>query len=99
MSFLDSLVEAVVRGDRSVKNRQLKKKINALKRRRKCGGNMTPSVKVVNGVPKVTCTPKDKKKARLQKKLMRIRKSRVSQFKKSIAKAKDTKRFRNILKK
>lgn len=84
-----------IRGDRNVKNKILKKKINKLKRLRKCGKGMTAKVTVVNGVPKVTCSPKDKKRARLQKRIMRIRKSQGSKFKKSYQKAQDTKQFRS----
>ena len=55
---------------------------------------MTPSVSTKDGQVRVTCTPKDRTRARKQKRVMRIRKSKISAFRKSIAKARDTKKFR-----
>ena len=65
MAFLDFLVEQelnelVVRGNRSTKDKIKKKRLNRMKRLKKCSGNLTPSVTTVNGVQKVTCTPKDR---------------------------------------
>ena len=47
-----------------------------------------------DGQVRVTCTPKDRTRARKQKRVMRIRKSKISDFRKSIAKARDTKKYR-----
>ena len=74
MAFLDFLVEQelnelVVRGNRSTKDKIKKKRLNRMKRLKKCSGNMTPSVTTVNGVQKVTCTPKDRKRARMMKRV------------------------------
>lgn len=91
---LDKLDEIVARGNRNLKDKRLKNKINKLKRMRKCSGNMTPKVKIVNGIPKIVCSVKDRTRARIQKRIMRIRKSKKAEFKKSLAKAQDTKRFR-----
>ena len=76
MAFLDFLVEQelnelVVRGNRSTKDKIKKKRLNRMKRLKKCSGNLTPSVTTVNGVQKVTCTPKDRKRARMMKRVSR----------------------------
>ena len=89
-----TLNEVFVRGNHSQQDKIKRRKINRLKRIKKCSGNMTPHVSTKNGQIKIVCTPKDKSRARKQKRVMRIRKSKVSQFRKSIAKARDTKKFR-----
>lgn len=89
-----TLSEVFVRGNHNQQDKIKRKKINRLKRLKKCSGNMTPHVTTTNGQIKVTCTPKDRKRARKQKRVMRIRKAKVSQFRKSIAKSRDTKNFR-----
>ena len=103
MKFLDFLAEnerlneLVVRGNRSQKDKLKRKKINRLKRLKKCNGtNMTPSVTTVNGVQKVTCTPKDRKRARMMKRVSRRLKANPMKMKRRVAKAKDTKKFRGI---
>lgn len=86
--------EVFARGNHNQQDKIKRKKINRLKRMKKCSGNMTPHVSTQNGQIRVTCTPKDRKRARKQKRVMRIRKAKVGQFRKSIAKARDTKNFR-----
>ena len=87
--------EIFVRGNHSLKDKIKRKKINRLKKLKRCNGkNMTPSVSTKDGQVRVTCTPKDRTRARKQKRVMRIRKSKISAFRKSIAKARDTKKFR-----
>lgn len=90
------LNELILRGDRSNKNKILRKKINKAKRLKKCSGNMTPSVKVSNGVPRVTCSPKDRKKSRQMKKIYRKLKANPMKMRRRVAKARDTKIFRQI---
>ena len=89
-----ALSEVFVRGNHNQQDKIKRKKINRLKRIKKCSGNMTPRVSTKNGQIRVTCTPKDRNRARKQKRVMRIRKSKVSQFRKSISKSLDTKKFR-----
>lgn len=89
-----ALSEVFVRGNHNQQDKIKRKKINRLKRIKKCSGNMTPHVSTKNGQIIVTCTPKDRNRARKQKRVMRIRKSKVSQFRKSISKSLDTKKFR-----
>lgn len=89
-----ALSEVFVRGNHNQQDKIKRKKINRLKRIKKCSGNMTPHVSTKNGQIRVTCTPKDRNRARKQKRVMRIRKSKVSQFRKSISKSLDTKKFR-----
>lgn len=89
-----ALSEVFVRGNHNQQDKIKRKKINHLKRIKKCSGNMTPHVSTKNGQIRVTCTPKDRNRARKQKRVMRIRKSKVSQFRKSISKSLDTKKFR-----
>lgn len=101
MAFLDFLVEQelnelVVRGNRSTKDKIKKKRLNRMKSLKKCSGNMTPSVTTVNGVQKVTCTPKDRKRARMMKRVSRRLKANPMKMKRRVAKAKDTKKFRGI---
>ena len=101
MAFLDFLVEQelnelVVRGNRSTKDKIKKKRLNRMKRLKKCSGSMTPSVTTVNGVQKVTCTPKDRKRARMMKRVSRRLKANPMKMKRRVAKAKDTKKFRGI---
>lgn len=103
MAFLDFLIEhenslneLVVRGNRNVKDKLKRKKLNRAKKLKKCTGNMTPHVTTVNGVPKVTCTPKDRKKARLMKRVSRRLKANPMKMKRRSAKMKDTKKFRGI---
>lgn len=102
MAFLDFLVEQelnelVVRGNRSTKDKIKKKRLNRMKRLKKCNGtNMTPSVTTVNGVQKVTCTPKDRKRARMMKRVSRRLKANPMKMKRRVAKTKDTKKFRGI---
>lgn len=87
--------EIFARGNHSLKDKIKRKKINRLKKLKRCSGNnMTPSVSTKDGQVRVTCTPKDRTRARKQKRVMRIRKSKISAFRKSIAKARDTKKFR-----
>ena len=86
--------EIFARGNHSLKDKIKRKKINRLKKLKRCSGNMTPSVSTKDGQVRVTCTPKDRTRARKQKRVMRIRKSKISDFRKSIAKARDTKKFR-----
>ena len=86
--------EIFARGNHSLKDKIKRKKINRLKKLKKCSGNMTPSVSTKDGQVRVTCTPKDRTRARKQKRVMRIRKNKISAFRKSIAKARDTKKFR-----
>lgn len=86
--------EIFARGNHSLKDKIKRKKINRLKKLKKCSANMTPSVSTKDGQVRVTCTPKDRTRARKQKRVMRIRKSKISAFRKSIAKARDTKKFR-----
>lgn len=89
-----ALSEVFVRGNHNQQDKIKRKKINRLKRLKKCSGNMTPHISTQNGQIRVTCTPKDRTRARKQKRVMRIRKSKVSQFRKSISKSLDTKKFR-----
>ena len=86
--------EIFARGNHSLKDKIKRKKINRLKKLKRCSGNMTPSVSTKDGQVRVTCTPKDRTRARKQKRVMRIRKSKISAFRKSIAKPRDTKKFR-----
>ena len=100
MKFADKVNEIFVRGNHNQQDKLKRKKINRLKRIRKCNGkNMRPSVSTTNGQVKVKCVPVNRQKARKMKRVMRIRKAKVSQFRKSMAKARDTKKFRNIIKK
>lgn len=87
--------EIFARGNHSLTDKLKMKKINRLKRLKKCSGNLTPSVSTKDGQIRVICTPKDRTRARKQKRVMRIRKSKISAFRKSITKARDTKKFRN----
>ena len=89
-----TLNEVFARGNHNQQDKIKRRKINRLKRIKKCNGNLTPHISTQNGQIKIVCTPKDRTRARKQKRVMRIRKSKVSQFRKSIAKAKDTKKFR-----
>ena len=95
----NALSEVFARGNHNQKDKLKRKKINRQKRLRKCSGNMTPHVTTTNGQVRVVCKPKNRQKARKMKRVMRIRKAKVSQFRKSMAKARDTKKFRNIIKK
>ena len=96
----NTLSEVFARGNHNQKDKLKRKKINRMKRLRKCNGkNMRPSVSTTNGQVKVKCVPLNRQKARKMKRVMRIRKAKVSQFRKSMAKARDTKKFRNIIKK
>ena len=54
-----------------------------MKRLKKCNGNLTPSVTTVNGVQKVTCTPKDRKRARMMKRVSRRLKANPMKMKRS----------------
>lgn len=90
----EAIAEVFARGNHNTKDKMLKKRINRLKRLKRCSGNMTAKVSTKNGQVKVVCSPKDRKRARLQKKLMRKRKANKAMFRKSLAKAQDTKKFR-----
>ena len=94
-----TLSEVFARGNHNQKDKIKRRKINRLKRLKKCSGNMRPHVTTKNGQIRVTCVPLNRSKSRKMKRVMRIRKAKVSQFRKSIAKTRDTKKFRNIIKK
>ena len=95
----NTLSEVFARGNHNQKDKLKRKKINRMKRLKKCSGNLRPHVTTTNGQIKVKCVPVNRQKARKMKRVMRIRKAKVSQFRKSMAKARDTKKFRNIIKK
>ena len=95
----NTLSEVFARGNHNQKDKLKRKKINRMKRLRKCSGNLRPHVTTTNGQVKVKCVPVNRSKSRKMKRVMRIRKAKVSQFRKSMAKARDTKKFRNIIKK
>ena len=93
--YKEQLDEVVMsKANKSVSDKKLAKKKAIAKGKKKCSGNMTPSISTNGTQVKVKCTPKDKSKGRTMKKVARRMKSDKAALRKKAAKTAATKTFR-----
>lgn len=93
--YKGQLEEVVMsKANRSVQDKKLAKKKAQAKAKKKCSGNMTPSVKTMGNQVKVTCTPKDKTRARKQKKVAKSFKRNIKAVRDKQKKTAATRAFR-----
>jgi len=76
-------------GDKSIQNKKAAKKLAKKKKLKKCTGNMTYSAQTNS------CTPKDKSKGRLMKKVAKKLSNNKAAMKKKAKLTNATKKFRN----
>ena len=82
------------RANRDLRAKKMAKKVAREKKKRKCSGNMTPSVQRTGNNVKVVCTPKDRTKGVKMKKVAKRMKANVAKMRRKSAKAAATRDFR-----
>ena len=80
------------KANRDQKAKKMAKKVAIAKKKKKCSGNMTPSVSKVGNQVKVKCTPKDRTRSRTARKA--AKRMVKSDRRKRSAKATATRKFR-----